>query len=322
MVLLAVTFVTLDNRQNSFVAGIRSTARELFNPVGKLARGAFRPVENTWDGIRDYSRLKRDFEELQDQVGAYEGTSIAAEAQIRDYEELLATNGQIPCSAWPRSLAQVVGRPATNYDLQVEINIGSKLGIATGMPVFTPYGLVGRIGQVSESRSFVRLLYDPNINVGVNIIAPPSRIAPTTTTTTTTIAVIPDTTLAEEDPLTSTTTSSTTTTTTTTTTIAPLPVPVEHGNLRGQGPDQPLKVEWLSSRGGDKVRVGDNVRTAGDDQSLFPGCIPVGKVTGVETRKGSSQLDVTVEPSANLDRLNFVWVMVYLPGEPSTAGGS
>ena len=83
--------------------------------------------------------------------------------------------------------------------------------------------------------------------------------------------------------------------------------------MTGVGPGKPLKIDWL--KGGGVVRVNDLVITAGDDQSLFPGCIPVGKVGSVTPRVGSSLVDVSIEPVADLDRLSFVTVLLY---DPST----
>ena len=56
-----------------------------------------------------------------------------------------------------------------------------------------------------------------------------------------------------------------------------------------------------------------DVVTSGVDQSLSPGDIPVGRVSSVKRVAGSFQLDVQVEPAADLDELTFVKVLLYVP---------
>lgn len=327
MVLLSITLVTLDTRGNPALDRARGVARDLFSPVRSAVRTAFRPIETTWNGIRDYNRLKRDYQELQDQIGRQEGNAIAAEAQIRQLQDLQGVLGLRPCSQIPAVWAEVVGQPASNYDLSIEINRGRRDGLKPGMPVVVPGGLIGRVGSVSESHAFVRVLYDPGVSVAVNVMAPQARVIPTTTTTTTTTTIaesplvstsvpgeVPDQPLK---PIVDTATAVATTIATTTTTIK---VPVEMGSLHGNGRGEPLGVEWI--RGGELVKPGDVVMTAGDDKSLFPNCIPVGTVKTATARKGSTLLDVTVEPSADLDRLSIVTVMLYDPESRPTPSTS
>ena len=326
MVLLSITLVTLDTRHNPTVDKIRGQARDLFSPVRGIARAVFRPVESTWKGIRDYSRLKRDYEDLQDQIGRQEGNSIAAESQLRQLQDLQAVLGLRPCSAIPAVWAEVVGQPASNYDLAVEINRGARDGLKPGMPVVVSGGLVGRLGRVSDTHAFVRILSDPDVNVAVNVVAPQERVIPTTTTTappTTTISPLVSTSFPGEvpaQPLQPINEPSTTTTTAAATATTTIKVNVEMGSLHGTGRGKPLAVEWI--RGGEIVKPGDLVMTAGDDKSLFPNCIPVGRIATATPRRGSSLIDVTVEPSADLERLAIVTVLLYDPEARLTSATS
>ena len=55
-----------------------------------------------------------------------------------------------------------------------------------------------------------------------------------------------------------------------------------------------------------QVNEGDPVVTSGIRESLFPPDIPVGRVAEVKRTPGSLQLDVRVEPAADLNHLQFV----------------
>ena len=338
MVLLAVTLITIDVRGNSAVDGVRSTSRDWFSPVRDTFGKIFHPFENLWHGVRDYDNLRRDYLVLKDEVSRNQGVSIDAEVQVRELNDLRAQNGLLPCSAITKMLAEVVGRPATNYESALEINRGSLDGLRQGMPVITPAGLVGSVGKVSEHHAFVQLLFDPSVQVAVNILGTanlnktpqevlenntringgilvPSTttLGPNVSTTTTTSPPVDPNTGEIVVPTTTTVAPTTTLPPTTTTTIL---VPIELGIMHGNGRDKPITVDNI--RG---VKVGDPIVTSGSDASLMPGCIPVGRVKSVAVRKGSSQLDVVVEPVADLDRIGLVTVMLWDPERrPPPAG--
>jgi cell shape-determining protein MreC len=327
LLLLSVTLITISVRGNAQIDGARSTSRDWFSPVRDVFGKVFRPFENVWHGVRDYDKLRQDYLALKDQVSRDQGVAIEAETQVKENNELRAQFGLFPCSAIPRKTAEVVGRPATNYESSLEINIGSDDGVKRGMPVVTPAGLVGRIGEVSANHAFVQLMFDNTFFAEVNVLGTanssktPKQIleeaalkeggikSGSTTTAvvlTQTTTTAPATDPAAEAP---TTVAETTTTVgpTTTTTL----VTNERGVVRGNGRGKPPTLEF--TRGVENVRAGDPVATAGSDASLFPSCIPVGRVKSVAPKKGSSELEVVVEPVADLDRIGLVSVILYDP---------
>ncbi len=326
LILLSVTLITVSVRGNSTLEGARSTSRDWFSPVRDAFGKVFHPFENVWHGVRDYDKLRQDYLALKDQVSRNEGVSIEAETQVKELNELRAQFGLLPCSAIPKKLAEVVGRPATNYESSVEINKGEDDGLVTGMPAVTPAGLVGRVGQKSSTHAFVQLLYDPTVHFSVNILGTanasktPQEILDASAqagggivTTTTTVPGEGSTTTApaegdsNAEPTTTVAPTTTVPATTTTTTL----VATELGDLHGNGRGKPITIDFL--RGVQNVRVGDPVVTAGNDSSLAPPCIPVGRVKSVSAKKGSSQLEVVVDPVADIDRLGLVTIVLYNP---------
>lgn len=105
-----------------------------------------------------------------------------------------------------------------------------------------------------------------------------------------------------------------TTTTTTTTTQPPRPVTRETGRLNGMGGDRLPRVSLIADTPLFGLpTVGDVVLTAGGSKSLAPPDIPVGRVANVIRVGGSKGIELEVELSADLDRLNFLTVLLYLP---------
>lgn len=79
------------------------------------------------------------------------------------------------------------------------------------------------------------------------------------------------------------------------------------GVAAGRGSGSTLRMDLVDPA--TKVEKGEQVVTSGLQNSVFPPGIPVGKVVAATTASGALQQDVTVEPSADLDRLVFVKVL-------------
>ena len=61
---------------------------------------------------------------------------------------------------FPIQLAQVIARDPSRLNSTLVINLGSSDSLVSGMPVYTPKGIVGRVEKVFSSHSTVRLLLD------------------------------------------------------------------------------------------------------------------------------------------------------------------
>ena len=269
----------------------------------------FRPFENTWHGIFDYEDVKRERDNLADQVESQEGAAIAAAAAVREMQALEALDKLPTLANVPQVTARVVSEPSSNFDRTVDINQGTNQGVQVGMPVITNGGLVGRIMKVYSDRSTVRLVTDPNFSMAVKIVPGPDHPPPATTVppaappaadATGTTAATPTTAAADPNAA-----APTTTVAPTTTTLSEL----ERGWVTGQGADQDLQVEQIKAESG--VQAGDIVSTSGVQESLAPADLPVGQVTSVARHAGTGLLEVHVAPSANLANLNFVKVLLY-----------
>ncbi len=90
-----------------------------------------------------------------------------------------------------------------------------------------------------------------------------------------------------------------------------VPTAEDDGIAKGKGPDRPLGLDLIDA--GSKVSVGSVVITSGLEGSLYPAGIPVGVVRTVRHPAGALQLDITVDPAADLDHLEFVKVVLWEP---------
>jgi rod shape-determining protein MreC len=168
LVLLSITLITLDFRGDSGVIGtIRNSATDALAPVRNLADTAFAPVGDAFHGITGYGSLRDQNARLRAQIADLKGQAVQGEADRKELEDALALLGVSFVGKIPTIAARVVGAPVSNFEQTIELDRGSRDGIAVDMAVVAGDGLVGRVVQVSRSRSMVRLITDPASSVGV-----------------------------------------------------------------------------------------------------------------------------------------------------------
>lgn len=138
-------------------------------PVGLLqdvARGAtspFRAVGDAVFGDDDSAEVAR----LRARVAELEGSEAAlanAEAELARLQDQL---GLAPAEDVETVAANVIGEEISNFDRTLEIDKGADAGIEVGMPVRTRAGLVGVVDSVTFNSARIRLVSDPDLNVGV-----------------------------------------------------------------------------------------------------------------------------------------------------------
>ncbi len=95
----------------------------------------------------------------------------------------------------------------------------------------------------------------------------------------------------------------------------------EVGIVHGTGAGEPLRVTD-SIRIQAEVGIGDILVTSGLDRSPYPEGLVVGLVTAVEINEAGLDKQLVVAPTAQLDQLHFVAVVIYDPDATDSAGGT
>lgn len=327
LVLTALLLITLDLRGNPVIDGAREGFGRAFQPVRDGADAVARPVRRAWEGIFTVDDLRRENEALRAEVERQRGAAIAAEASVREAQELLALNGMQTLAGLETVTARVVGLSPSNWAQTIEIDQGRDRGIRVGMPVVNAAGLVGKVTRVSANRSVVMLVTDRDFTLGVKLVNPVRASGGTA------LRNPIDTRTAMRDPLApvqaepaggadiadptdATASAMAQSTTSARAAVIPQPglIPNDTGALEGEGADRSPRVTLVEANprlGG--VEVGAAVMTAGGITSLAPPDIVVGRVARVQERPGSAGPIVEVELSADLSSLNFVRVLLYRP---------
>ena len=171
LILLSITLITLDFRGDSGVIDtIRDGATDALAPVRNVADDVFRPVGDALHGVTSYGSERDENARLRAKIDDLEGRVTEADADRKELKDALALLGIGFVGDLPTVSARVVGAPVSNFEQTIELDKGSSDGIGVDMAVVSGDGLVGRVVQVSRSRSMVRLITDPNSSVGVRFV--------------------------------------------------------------------------------------------------------------------------------------------------------
>jgi len=340
LLLSSVLLITLDLRGNAVFNAARSGFEYALRPFEIAGEVVTRPISRVWTAMTEIDELEQENERLQEIVDAQRSDQIAALNALIENRDLRALVDLESLAAFKRVTASIIGSSPSNFDQRVEIDRGSIDGIRVGMPVINSAGLVGKITNVFPETAIVMLVTDPQYHVPVKVVAEvlptPSTSVPdtvpsglevadvttTTSSTSTTTTSLPQLIFdADGNPIdpalllpSGTTTATSSTSTTSTTVVEMVEVTRETGELNGFGADRLPRVRFIAdSPQFGRVVEGDAVLTAGGSLSLAPPDIPVGRVANVIQRAGTAGLELEVELNADLDRLIFLSVILYVP---------
>ena len=340
LILTSLLLITLDRRGNNVVIDkARQAFSVIIRPFDIAANAVSKPVANAWYGITHYQDVKTENQALHDQIEHQKGAEIEAKTAINIANDLLKLNRLTSVRNIKGVAAQVIGEAPSNFQNTIEVTVGSRDGVAVGMPVTDGAGLIGKVTKVNPDSSFVMLITDPQFAVQAQVLSRVDETDASSTTSSTTFGTTPS--GRSLGPTTSTSTTTTTTTTTpvstttttiprvgataggtttsststTSTTLPSFKVRRETGDITGQGADRPLLFSLIDDTALTNVKIGDIVETAGGTKSLAPQSIPIGTITAVTRRLGSRSPIVEVEPNASLTQLNFVSVVLFVPNQ-------
>ena len=167
VVVTSLALISLDTGGNGIIASVRHSARDLIAPVQGVVDDAFHPVENLFDGVSKYDKVRAENARLRGRINELEKdlyTERAVGQNVQELEQLLDLPNIEDVTG---VVAQVVGSSSGNFERTVTLNKGTDKGIIVGMPVVVGSGVVGRVTDASKTRATVTLVDNPNQGVSV-----------------------------------------------------------------------------------------------------------------------------------------------------------
>ena len=165
----ALTLITIDVRGGTSgpLGSIRSSVREVFSPLQKGVATVLDPVSDFTDGVVNASDLKNENEELRREITRTKTENKTFEAAVDENErlrKLLDLTQEIDVDS---VTARIITGSPSNFETTIQLDRGSSSDVRVGDSVVDGDGLVGRVIEVSRSRSTVLLITDSTSGVGV-----------------------------------------------------------------------------------------------------------------------------------------------------------
>tara|TARA_B100000214_G_scaffold326973_1_gene265313 strand:+ start:1237 stop:2094 length:858 start_codon:yes stop_codon:yes gene_type:complete len=168
LLLISVTLISLDARGYEPLANLRKATTAIIQPFRNIASIVFDPVADAWESLSEGDALERENALLREQLSELLEYRVTTEGAV---EELTALRTQLDLEnigGQKTIVAEITARSVSNFDPYIiEIGKGTQSGIREGMAVVSVGGLIGRIEDPGLRSARVRLITDPNVNVGV-----------------------------------------------------------------------------------------------------------------------------------------------------------
>ena len=181
LVLIVVTslaLISLDQSGTGVVSTARTAAQNIISPIQNLVDDVIDPVTNFFDSLGRADELEADNAQLRRKLAAAEGAVAAGQAATRRHEEIQGLLDLPQIADYDGIVASVVDGPVGNFTRTLQLDKGSDAGIRKDMPVVVTGGaLVGRVVDVSKTRSTVLRVDDPQFGVAVQL-QPIDRVGP------------------------------------------------------------------------------------------------------------------------------------------------
>lgn len=146
-----------------FTNGKGSTIKSIvYDPLVMLKYSVLDyPIETLQNFISDFNDLwqvKQENDALRQQLAESDQLSAMIENLQRENAELKELLGTDVAAQYEKVNARIISRNPEVYNNQITINVGSADNVALDNAVVSAYGLVGKITEVNEHTSRVRLL--------------------------------------------------------------------------------------------------------------------------------------------------------------------
>ena len=137
----------------------------LFLPLFGLASSSQQLADKAADSVTTRSELLKQNDALRRENQQLRLQAMQGAETAREDARLRQLIGWQQTRPWKLRLASIVLRDPANWWRTVQIDLGSRDGIRTNLPVLTTDGLVGRVSEVGLTRSQVVLVGDRNCKV-------------------------------------------------------------------------------------------------------------------------------------------------------------
>lgn len=170
LLLTSITLLSLDYQGFRPLERVQSGVRGLVDPLADSSDSVTSPITNAWRGFTEFDDLEDENARLREELAELQGDAIRSSAAEDTLRELLDEVDIEYAGGADTVVAQVIDRPSNFESYSIEIDRGALDGVRRGMAVVTSAGLVGKITDVQDNFSQVRLLHAPDFPLGIRVV--------------------------------------------------------------------------------------------------------------------------------------------------------
>lgn len=163
--IVALAAVLVLSLPSSATSRLKLAIGSLFLPLFGLANTGQQLPADLVNSVLPRRELLKEIDGLRRENQQLKVQQLQANAIANENEQLRGLLGWAKQQPWKLKLANVVTRDPANWWRTIQIDLGSRDGLAVNLPVLTSDGLVGRISSVGLTRSQVILIGDPDCHV-------------------------------------------------------------------------------------------------------------------------------------------------------------
>jgi rod shape-determining protein MreC len=171
LVFISIVLITIYFREPSggSLHGIQSGGATVLRPFEVGAERVARPFRDAYGWFAGLVHAKSENARLRSEVDRLSQQIIQNQNAARENADLKRQLHYVGLPSFPSGFdsvpTEIIGRPASEFQQQIDIAAGSENGIRKNDPVVSPDGLVGLVTQVAHSQAQVTLLTDPELPV-------------------------------------------------------------------------------------------------------------------------------------------------------------
>jgi rod shape-determining protein MreC len=153
-------FLIVSILDNSTFAPLRGAAADVAAPAGRVVAGGRAGGQTAFEVLRGYIFAGTRMAKLERELAGAKSRLVQAQATAEENARLKALLGLAQEDPRPVAVARLVAATGSSSRRFATLGAGAADGVAVGMPVRTPVGLVGRVLEVSSTSSRVLLATD------------------------------------------------------------------------------------------------------------------------------------------------------------------
>ncbi|KPP93216.1 rod shape-determining protein MreC [Erythrobacter sp. HL-111] len=158
--LLGAALLLLSYWQPGSFAPLRGAVRDVVAPVGEVPAAARSGSQSAFDVVTGYFNAGAQNSRLREENAIARIRLAEAEAVRDENRRLKALLDLATGEVEPVAVARLVGSSSTSARRFAYVAVGSADGLAPGMPVRSPRGVVGRVLEVARGSARIMLLTD------------------------------------------------------------------------------------------------------------------------------------------------------------------